>query len=130
MKTLGILLVILSIFIGYISDSITNQIWFERAIGFSFGIFLYGIFILIKTSSNISFKRNKIRILRKKLKDKKWIKSEVKILLLHSRNMNDFRRFECSTFFRGYQNASRNIKWANKREKQINRQLKFLESFL
>ena len=51
MKTLGILLIILSLFIGYISDSITNEIWFERAIGFSFGIFLYGIFILIKTSN-------------------------------------------------------------------------------
>lgn len=51
MKVVGVLLIILSIFIGYISDSITNQIWFERAIGFSFGNFLFGIFILIKTSN-------------------------------------------------------------------------------
>jgi hypothetical protein len=76
------------------------------------------------------FRRNKIKILRAKLKDKKWVESRVKDLLRDSRQMNTFRQFECSDFFRGYQNASRNRKWANKREAQINRQLSFLESFL
>ncbi len=76
------------------------------------------------------FKRNKIKILRAKLKNKKWVESKIKELLRYSRELNTFRQFECSDFFRGYQNASRNRKWADRREAQINRQLSFLESFL
>lgn len=76
------------------------------------------------------FKTNKIKYLRKKLKDKIWVKNRIKLLLNFSKEMNYYRMFDCSDFFRGYQLAKRNRIWADKREKQINRQLHFLEHLL
>lgn len=73
------------------------------------------------------FKTNKIKYLRKKLKDNVWVKDRIKLLLHFSNKMNHYRMFDCSDFFRGYQLAKRNRIWADKREKQINRQLLFLE---
>lgn len=73
-------------------------------------------------------KINKIKILKEKLKNKNWVNNKIQELLTFSNQLNTFKMFECSDFFRGYTVASRNRKWANKRELQINRQIVFLES--
>lgn len=72
----------------------------------------------------------KIKYIRKKLKDRNWIQKRIDLLLYYSKELNSFWKFECSNFFRGYEVASRNRIWASKREKQISRQLTFLETTL
>lgn len=74
------------------------------------------------------FNKNITKYLRNKLKNKDWVYNKITNLLNASEKLNNFKKFECSDFFRGYTVASRNRIWASKREIQINRQLKFLES--
>lgn len=51
MRILGVLLIVLALAIGYTSGSVIDQLWIERVVGFAFSCFLFGIFILIKTSN-------------------------------------------------------------------------------
>ena len=70
----------------------------------------------------------KISIIRRKLKDKNWIKNRINKLLKESHELQTFYTFECSTFFRGDLLASRNLKHYYKRLRKITNQIKFLES--
>lgn len=77
----------------------------------------------------ILFNYNKYAYIKKSLNDKKWVKNKIQFLLNCSEELNMFYHFECSSFFRGYLVASKNLKWYEKRMKQIERQLKFLNSY-
>jgi len=72
----------------------------------------------------------KIKTLRKKLKDKAWVTRELNLKLHHSKELRTFYQFECSSFFRGRTVAERNTIYYYKREAQLNRQIKFLETIL
>lgn len=74
------------------------------------------------------FKINKIKTLRKKLKDKKWVRDEIRILLEETHRLQTFRQFECSEFFRGDMMAERNLIWYYKRKAKVRKQILFLES--
>lgn len=74
------------------------------------------------------FKINKIKILRKKLKNKKWVQNKINTLLEATNGLQTFYQFECSEFFRGAMLAQRNLTWYYKRERKLRRQILFLES--
>lgn len=74
------------------------------------------------------FKINKIKILRKKLKDKKWVNNKINILLEATNRLQTFYQFECSEFFRGDMLAQRNLVWYYKRKRKLRKQILFLES--
>ncbi len=74
------------------------------------------------------FKINKIKILRKKLKDKKWVKDKINILLEKTNRLHTFYKFECSEFFKGDILAQRNLTLYYKRKRKLRKQILFLES--
>lgn len=72
----------------------------------------------------------KIKKIRKKLSNEKWLQSKYKELLNEDRELNHFYQFDCSSFFRGEATAEYNLKLYHKRVKNNNRRLKFVEKLL
>lgn len=73
------------------------------------------------------FKVNKIKILRKYLKDPKWLINKYLTILREEKELNHFETFECSSFFKGYDLAEHNRKVLSIRRKRYYRQLKFIK---
>ena len=76
------------------------------------------------------FKRNKIAILRKKLKDEKWLIRKQNYLLSESYSLHRFSKFECSEFFEGKRRAEHNLKKYSKQKFKNDKHLDFIESHL
>jgi len=68
--------------------------------------------------------------LRNKLRDKKYLEKRYDKLTEKTSEMDDFRRFECSTFFRGYERAEYNQRKYNKVMKKLTRQINFIKRLL
>ena len=72
----------------------------------------------------------KVKIIRKKLKDKKWVLNRYSQVLQATNKMNTFKQFECDPFFRGTELASVNLKVYEKEMFRLKRKIIFLEKFL
>jgi len=72
----------------------------------------------------------RIAKLRKRLKEKKFLEKQYNRLTQEASEMDDFRRFECSTFFRGYERAEYNQRKYDKTMKQLTRQIDFIKRLL
>lgn len=72
----------------------------------------------------------KIRKLRDKLKNKKFLESKYDQLTKEAEDMNHFREFECSSFFRGYERAEYNRRKYNKEMTRLTRQINFIKKLL
>ena len=72
----------------------------------------------------------KVKIIRRKLKDKKWIMKRYGQVLQATNKMNTFKQFECDPFFRGTELASVNLKVYEKEMFRLKRKIIFLEKFL
>ena len=68
--------------------------------------------------------------LRRKLKEKKFLEKQYDRLTNKAHEMNDFERFECSTFFRGFERAEYNQRKYNKTMKRLTRQIDFIKRLL
>ena len=72
----------------------------------------------------------KIKKLRQKLKQKKFLEDRYDKLTQEAEDMNHFEDFKCSSFFVGYERAEYNqIKHDNKM-KRITRQIDFIKRLL
>lgn len=72
----------------------------------------------------------KIGKLRKKLKEKKFLEKKYDELTEKARSWNTFLKFDCSTFFRGYERAERNKRLYDKEIKKIRRQINFIKTLM
>lgn len=72
------------------------------------------------------FKRNKITIMRNKIKDINYLTSKYYELLREYESIKTFETFECSDFFRGYEKAKHNKKVLKIMRNKCNRQYKFI----
>jgi hypothetical protein len=72
----------------------------------------------------------KVKVIRKKLKNKKWVLKRYSQVLQETNKMNTFKQFDCDPFFRGSELASSNMKVYEKEMFKLRRKIKFLEKFL
>ena len=72
----------------------------------------------------------KVKIIRKKLKDKKWVLNRYSQVLQATNKMNTFKQFDCDPFFRGDELASANLKVYEKEMFRLKRKITFLLKFL
>ena len=72
----------------------------------------------------------KVKIIRRKLKDKNWVLRRYAQVLQETNKMNTFKQFDCDTFFRGPELASANLKVYEKEMFRLKRKIIFLEKFL
>ena len=75
------------------------------------------------------FNRLKVRRVLKHIKHEGWRNIILKRLRDADDRNNNFKKFECSSFFRGYHKAAHNKKIYRRRKARIDRQIKFLMSF-
>ena len=73
-------------------------------------------------------KTNKIEVMRKNLKDKKWVERKLDKLADEDEEWNHFYSFECSDFFKGSLKAERNRKKYYEATAKIERRVAFLKS--
>lgn len=73
---------------------------------------------------------NAIRIMRRRISNKKWLTKRLNQLLDESHHWHTFEKFECSTFFKGYEKAAHNLKLYQKGSRRTSRQIKFIQSLL
>jgi hypothetical protein len=72
----------------------------------------------------------KVKLIRKKLKDKKWVLRRYAQVLQETNRMNTFKQFDCDPFFRGPELASANLKVYKKTMFRLRRKINFLQKFL
>lgn len=72
----------------------------------------------------------KVKLIRKKLKDKKWVLRRYAQVLQETNRMNTFKQFDCDPFFRGSELASVNLKVYEKNMFRLKRKITFLLKFL
>ena len=72
----------------------------------------------------------KVKLIRKRLKDKKWVLRRYSQVLQETKRMNTFKQFDCDPFFRGPELASANLKLYEKRMFKLRRKISFLQNYL
>jgi hypothetical protein len=72
----------------------------------------------------------KVKLIRKKLKDKKWVLRRYAQVLQETNRMNTFKEFDCDPFFRGEELASSNLKVYEKTMFRLKRKITFLQNYL
>jgi uncharacterized Fe-S cluster-containing MiaB family protein len=72
----------------------------------------------------------KVKLIRKKLKDKNWVLRRYSQVLQETNKMNTFKQFDCDPFFRGEELASSNLKLYDKKMFKLTRKINFLQKFL
>ena len=72
----------------------------------------------------------KVKLIRKKLKDKKWVLRRYAQVLQETNRMNTFKQFDCDPFFRGEELASSNLKVYEKTMFRLKRKITFLQNYL
>lgn len=72
----------------------------------------------------------KVKLTRRKLKDKKWVLRRYSQVLQETSKMNIFKQFDCDPFFRGAELASSNSKVYDRKMFRLRRKITFLERFL
>ena len=72
----------------------------------------------------------KVKIIRRKLKDKNWVLRRYAQVLQETNKMNTFKQFDCDTFFRGPELASVNLKVYEKKMFRLKRKITFLQNYL
>lgn len=72
----------------------------------------------------------KIKKLRKKLQDKKWLEKKYERLADEAQSWDSFRQFKCNNFFVGYEKAEFNLRKYNKNIKRVERQIDFIKTLL
>lgn len=72
----------------------------------------------------------RIRKLRKRLKDRKFLEKMYNKLTIESDNLNRFRMFECDSLFTGYERAEYNRIIYDKKNKKLSRQIRFIKRLL
>jgi len=72
----------------------------------------------------------KIKRLRKKLKDKKFLEKKYNRLTEEAEHWHHFLTFECHEFFVGEEREKYNSRVHEKNMKRVNRQIEFIESLL
>ena len=72
----------------------------------------------------------KVKLIRKKLKDKKWVLRRYAQVLQETNRMNTFKQFDCDPFFRGDQMAAHNIETYEKAMFRLKRKIDFLKKYL
>mgnify|MGYP003629980845 CR=1 FL=1 len=73
-------------------------------------------------------KARHIQKFRDRLTNEKWLARKYRELLDKTRYWNDFERFECSSFFRGYELAEHNQEVYNKGYKKTLARLKYIKT--
>ena len=72
----------------------------------------------------------KVKTIRKKILDKKWVNRKYLSLLEASHTLSKFKTFDCDTFFRGELLAAHNLEIYNKRMFRLVRKIEFLKKYL
>ena len=72
----------------------------------------------------------KVKLIRKKLKDKNWVLRRYAQVLQETNRMNTFKEFDCDPFFRGEELASSNLKVYEKTMFRLKRKITFLQNYL
>jgi hypothetical protein len=72
----------------------------------------------------------KIRKLRKKLSNKKWLQGKYAQLTSASEEWHTFKDFKCNSFFVGYEKSQYNQMLYDKAMNKIRRQISFIRSLL
>ena len=72
----------------------------------------------------------KVKLIRKKLKDKSWVLRRYSQVLQETNKMNTFKQFDCDPFFRGPELASVNLKVYEKTMFRLKRKITFLQNYL
>ena len=72
----------------------------------------------------------KLRKLRKKLENKKWLEKKYERLCSKAQTWHDFKEYHCEYFFVGSEKAEYNRRKYDKNMHRIERQINFIKSLL
>lgn len=75
-------------------------------------------------------KYNKISVMRKNICNRNWLINKYQNLINKTEENNDFRKWQCNSFFVGELSASHNMKLLEQRVKTTERQLSFIKEHI
>ena len=73
---------------------------------------------------------NKVKIMKRKLKDKKWLRWKLEELIDFSEWLHNFKDFKCNAAFVGKVKADHNREWYHKRHAKNIKRISFIRRML